>query len=483
MNIKYWASLALASFLLISCDDTTDNIGSSLIDNVDQLNITTDTFNVTTRSFVADSVLSRNTTGYLGKVRDPETGAYLSSSFMTQFYSPENFSFPEKDSIRSLDANGGIVADSCDIRLFYNGYYGDSLATMKLTAYELAKPVEEQKYFYSNFNPENEYIKADSKYNTNKVYTLVDLNVDASTRNSSDYMPCIRISLNKDYGTKILRAYYENPEIFKNAYSFIHKLVPGFYFKEASGIGSMAYISLSQLNIYFRHKTTTTVSDSIKKDTVITSVAAFPGTEEVLQTTTVANDNGVIKRLASDNTCTYLKSPAGIFTEMRIPVTEIMEKQYIGKDGKTYSHKNDTINSAKVTLTRINNAQNSKFTLDAPQTLLMIPKADMYSFFENNKIADYKTSFLATYSSTSNTYTFNNIGSLVKHLYDTGDRTKADWDCVVIIPVKTTYNTTGQTQELIGVSHDMSMTSTRLVGGENSKYGDIKISVIYSKFK
>ena len=168
---------------------------------------------------------------------------------------------------------------------------------------------------------------------------------------------------------------------------------------------------------------------------------------------------------------------------MRIPVAEIVEKQYTGEDGKTYSHLNDTINSAKVVLTRINNTQNSKYELDAPQTLLMIPKADMYSFFEDNKIADYKTSFLATYSSSSNTYTFNNIGSLVKHLYDTGDRTKDDWNCVVIIPVTTTFNTTGQTQELIGVTHDMSMTSTRLVGGENSKYGDIKISVIYSRFK
>ena len=181
MNIKYLASLALASFFFISCDDTTDNIGSSLIDNVDRLNITTDTFTVTTRSIVADSVLSRNVTGYLGKVRDPETGAYQTSSFMTQFYLPENYTFPEKDSIRSLDANGEIEADSCDICLYYNNYYGDSLATMKMSVYELAKPVEEQDHFYSNFNIEKGYLDASSK-KASKVYTLTDLNVDESTR-------------------------------------------------------------------------------------------------------------------------------------------------------------------------------------------------------------------------------------------------------------------------------------------------------------
>lgn len=482
MNIKYWASLALASFFLVSCDDTTDNIGSSLIDNVDKLHITTDTFTVSTRSIVADSVLSRNMTGYLGKVRDPETGAYLSSSFMTQFYSPENFSFPDKDSIQSRDELGEVMADSCDIRLYYNGFYGDSLATMKMSVYELTKPVEEQKFFYSNFNPEKEYINGNEN-KTNKVYTLVDLNVDEKTRYSKDYMPAIRISLDKEYGTKILKAYYDNPNAFKNAYSFIHDVMPGFYFKSVGGLGSMAYISLSQLNVYFRHKTTTTAFDGTKRDTIITSVGAFPGTEEVLQTTTVSNDKSTLQKLVSDNSCTYLKSPAGIFTEMRIPVKEIVEKQYIGEDGKTYSHKNDTINSAKVVLTRINNAQDSEYTLAIPQTLLILPKADMYSFFEKKKVADFKTSFLATYNSSTNTYTFNNIGGLVKYLYENDDRTKADWDKVVIIPVKTTYNTTSTTKELIAVNHDMSLASTRLVGGLESKYGDIKISVIYSKFK
>ena len=113
MNIKYMAGIALAALTLFSCDDTTDTIGGSLTDNVDKLEISTDTFQVETRSILADSVLSRSVTGYLGKVRDPETGAYMTGDFMTQFYTPEGFSFPEKDSIVSKK-DGLIVADSCD---------------------------------------------------------------------------------------------------------------------------------------------------------------------------------------------------------------------------------------------------------------------------------------------------------------------------------------------------------------------------------
>ena len=483
MSIKYLAGLLLASLFVVSCDDTTDNIGSSLTDNVDKLNVMTDTFKVTTRSIEAGPVLSRSITGYLGKVRDPETGAYTTSNFMTQFYTPEGFTFPDKQNIISLDDEGTPVADSCDIRLYYTSFYGDSLATMKLSAYELSKPVEEGQKFYSNFNPETEYITPGSTLKADKIYTLTDLNVDESSRNESNYMPSIRISLDKKYGSKIIQEYYKNPGTFKNSYTFIHNLVPGFYFKTVGGIGSMAYISLSQLNVYFRHKTTYTKTDGTKGDTIITSMASFPGTEEVLQTTNISNDKAVLQKLVDDNTCTYIKSPAGIFTEMTLPVDEIVEKTYKGADGKIYSHKNDTINTAKVVLKRINSTVSGKYAFGIPQTLLILPKADMKSFFENNRIADYKTSFLATYSSTSNTYTFNNIGSLIKHMYLSGDRSKEDWNKVVIIPVTASYNTSGSTVELISVNHDMSMSTTSLVGGSDSKYGDIEISVIYSKFK
>jgi hypothetical protein len=316
-----------------------------------------------------------------------------------------------------------------------------------------------------------------------KMYTLTDLNVDESTRNNSDYMPGIRIPLSREYGTKIMNAYYEHPEYFKNAYAFIHNLVPGFYFKTTSGIGSMAYIRLSQLNVYFRHKTTYTMTDGTKKDTIYAAMASFPGTEEVLQTTRIQNDQNVISQLVADNSCTYIKSPAGIYTELTLPVTQIVEKEYtVG--GKVYSHKNDTINSAKVILRRINNTQDSKYTLSAPKTLLMLPKSDVKAFFENNRTADYKTSFLASYNSSTNTYTFNNIGSLIKNLYDKADRTDTDWNKVVLIPVSVSYDTSSGATELISVNNDMSMTSTRLVRGNNdTKDSKITISVIYSKFK
>jgi hypothetical protein len=172
--------------------------------------------------------------------------------------------------------------------------------------------------------------------------------------------------------------------------------------------------------------------------------------------------------MAADNSCTYVKTPAGIFTEMTIPVEDIVK----GKE-------NYTINTAKVTLQRINNQNSSEYGLAAPSQLIMIPADSIKSFFENHDVVNYKNSFIANLS--SNAYTFNNIGSMIKTMYDNKQSGKAsnNWNKVVLIPVTTSTMTISNNTYLTGIYHDMSIKSTKLVGGNTP----IKITVVYSKFK
>ena len=471
-KIGYTLGLLFSLITFVACDNTTDDIGQTIIGGAD-IAIKTDTFSVSTRSVLAGSVLSRNITAYLGKVRDPETGSYVTGDCMIQFNCLEGFSFPKKDSIRSLE-NGEIIADSCEIRLFPSGYYGDSITPMKMRVYEMDKPMNEGKNYYSDYNPHNEGLIASNAYSVSRPYTIYDQSEVDSIRNNKYYQTNIRVLLNdkytdrngnqyKNYGTYILRKYFANPADFKNDYTFIHNVVPGFFFENTGGLGSMAYIgSSSQLNLYFQY---------VYNDSVMKGVVSFAGTEEVLQTSTITNSQN-IAQLANDNSCTYLKSPAGIFTEMTLPIDQIFA-----------GHDKEYISSAKITLKRINNTTTSKYALGAPTTLLIIPKSEMRSFFENNKIVDYKSTFLATYTSSTNSYTFNNISGLINHLNQ--NRNNADWNKVVLIPVSIAYRTDATTggQTIASVVHDMSLTSTRLVKGTDGADSPVKISIIYSKFK
>ncbi|MGN1375172.1 MAG: DUF4270 domain-containing protein [Prevotella sp.] len=488
-NLAIVALLFSASF--VACDDTTDILGESLTDNLDKLDVHPDTFDVISSSLVADSVYSRNTTGYLGKVKDPETGNYVSCDFMAQFNTLENYRFPVKDSLVYIEGkdtirlkdvaeglkDGKILADSCSIRLFYTDFFGDSLATMNLTARELAEPMKEGVKYYSNYNP-TQLLRAGG-LKVNKTYTLTDLSVSSDERaDESSYTPNIKIDLNKpytdknnitynNYGTYIMRKYYENPSYFKNSYNFVNEVCPGFYFEVNEGLGSVAYITVSQLNVYFKYA----------NDTTYVGTASFAGTEEVLQTTNISNDKEALEKLANnDNSCTYLKTPAGIFTELELPIDRILS-----------GHENDTINTAKISLKRVNNSGYNDYTFSCPSALMMIPRDSLYTFFENGDIIDYKKSFYAAYSSTSNDYTFNNFSGMITYLTNAKKQGLAvdpnwlsshpNWNKVVIIPVSITTNSSGQ---IVKVVHDMSLTSTKIVKGTPDN--PLKLNVIYSKF-
>ncbi len=467
---------------LAACDDETGTMGISTISKLDNLEISTDTFNITTRSIIADSVFARSSSSFLGTIRDPETGEYISANYMTQFHTLEGYGFPELDSISSRDTNGDIIADSCELRLFWDSYYGDSLSSMKCTAYELATPMTENNVYYSNFDPVKKGLVRSASaggIKASKTYTLEDMNVSLSIRKNTNYSKNIRIMLDKpytdkdgktynNYGTYIMRKYYKeyggDSTYFKNAIRLTHNVVPGFYIESTGGLGNLANIQLTQLNLYFKYQ-------GSSSSTPYTGTMSFAGTQEVMQHTNYVNENEKIKSLAEDPTCTYLKTPAGIFTEITLPIDEIC-----------LNHDNDTINSAKFTLQRLNDRTSSSYAFDAPTTVLLIPKDSLYSFFENKDVTNNKTSFLSTFDSTSNTYTFNNVGSLIKamQLSKLNGNTSEDWNKAVLIPVTTTTDTSSQITKVV---HDMSLTSTRLIGGPNNPNGDIKISVIYSKYR
>ena len=57
-----------------------------------------------------------------------------------------------------------------------------------------------------------------------------------------------------------------------------------------------------------------------------------------------------------------------------------------------------------------------------------------------------------------------------------------NWNKVLLIPVDAQYTTYNAASLLTSISHNMSLTSVRLVGGTENPNGDIEVSVIYSKF-
>ena len=207
----------------------------------------------------------------------------------------------------------------------------------------------------------------------------------------------------------------------------------------------------------------------------------FAGSQEVLQTNRFNTAN--LQHLVDDNTCTYLKTPAGIITEVTLPVVKMTAA-------------GDSINSAKIIFNSYNDNNSSQFQFGTPKELLMVRKSEMDSFFEKNKLTDNVTSFYTTFNSTYNSYEYSNIARLIIHCenerqewmtanmeqYATAEEAMEayeaqfpDWNKVVLVPVKTIKDSN---KNIVNYRHDLSLNSTRLVGGEDA----ILIKVITSAF-
>ena len=481
--------LVIAALTFAACDDTTEGIGGSITNKIDNINISDSAFNVTTKSIVADSVLSRNNTGLIGKMKDPETGNYVKGDYMTQLSVLPTFSVDTLDYIKQAN-NGSIEADSCYLLVSYNASYGDTIAPMKVTAYEMTKPMAEDKEYYSNYDAfkDKEGWVSENNQHWSSNYNL---------SNTSD-VKNFKIYLNKEYkkdgktyknyGSYILQTYEKHPEYFKTNFKFLHNVCPGFYIKNVGGTGNMAKIWNTELIFYWtRHKT-------INKDSTAVSIGynRFDGTEEVLQLNKIENDTENLKKLASKDQekCTYLKSPAGIFTEVTLPIEDIMK-----------GHEKDTLNTATISFPRLNNEnEDNPYNFATPSTILMVQKDSLQSFFEKSKLADNRTSYTASYSSTGtykNAYTFQNIANLVSAMYKNKGKGE-NWNKVVLVPVNVITTTQGYTTVISKINHDMSLASTRLIVGTDDPdkdyttdkktgkkvaSGPIRIKVIYSKFK
>lgn len=479
--------LVIAALTFAACDDTTEGIGGSITNKIDNINISNSAFNVTTKSIVADSVLSRNNTGLIGKMKDPETGNYVKGDYMTQLSVLPTFSVDTLDYIKQAN-NGKLEADSCYLLISYNASYGDTIAPMKVTAYEMTRPMSEDKEYYSNYDAfEKGWVSENnqhwsSNYNLSNTSDVKNFKIYLNKKYTKDGKTY------KNYGSYIMQTYAEHPEYFKTNYKFLYNVCPGFYIKNVGGTGNMAKIWNTELIFYWTRKKT------INTDSTAVSIGynRFDGTEEVLQLNKIENDTENLKKLASKDQekCTYLKSPAGIFTEVTLPIEDIMK-----------GHEKDTLNTATISFPRLNNEnEDNPYNFATPSTILMVQKDSLQSFFEKSKLADSRTSYTASYSSTGtykNAYTFQNIANLVSAMYKNKGKGE-NWNKVVLVPVNVITTTQGYTTVISKINHDMSLASTRLIVGTDDPdkdyttdektgkkvaSGPIRIKVIYSKFK
>ena len=462
MKFKFWAAIGLAA-TLFSCDDSTTGIGGFVSDN-DKINAFADEYTVTSRTVLLDSVYSRTRNAYLGRYTDPDFGLYT-ADFIAQINCPQDFRLPE--TVQGIE--------EAALGIFYRDFYGDSLAVLRLRVDTLNKVIndngEDKSLYYTSFDPK-QYYDVSKKPIVEKSYAAIDRTLSDSILNDQTRYLGVLADLDKDFCTYLFDKYKENDHAnFKDAHSFINNVLKGFYIHVTQGEGSVLYIGEVQLNL--KVKFLTERKSTGKVDSVAYTIVPMSSTKEVFMSTHMQGTDR-LKEMTEEKGHTYIKTPAGLCTEVTLPLQEMYEQ-----------HKNDTLNSVSLAITKYKdagaNTDWSPYKAGIPRELLLIRKSELKDFFEQNKKFDNKTSFVGTYDPTSNKYLFTKINRLVSHIFSEikeGKEKNEDWNKVLLVPIITEKDVN---QNVTGVSHNMEINSARLFGGEKGE--KLKIDVVYTKPK
>lgn len=561
MKAKY-ALIALLAISFFGCDDNTAGLGLGMFPGSDRdINGKLTTFDVTTESVHAGQIYAMSNIGYVGKFTDDVFGTYQ-AGFLAELNCTKGTTFPgvynyekntsldsknkatqtmvgeggdpiDKEGLEFVYSDGKLIGNihTIELYLWYDTYFGDSLTASRLSVYKLgeaAKELNEDNAYYTDINPE-EFYNPKNLLGT-KAYTAVDLSIKDSIRNLSTYVPSIHVSFKDDMAKKIgkdiiTKAYESGSNFDRKA---LKEAFAGLYVKSDYGDGTILYIDQIQMNVVYKCYAVDTITGSIlqrkvihegeSKDSTYYGYRMFTSTREVIQANSLDNDKDAIQACIDNPDWTYIKSPAGIFTQVTLPVSEIADKL-----------QGDTLNAVKLGIPIYNETNNKKFGMSAPRSVLLIRKKHKDTFFEKNQLSDGITSVLfdhSSYTSSFTEYTYNNITQLINDCLADGERDAAekkfsnhetitlqvtdaegktkdvivdnikdweelsDWNKVVLIPVLVTkdssssnsYYGSSSSSQVISIQHDLKPSYARLKGGKNPA-NKLKLEVVSTNFE
>ena len=124
-------TITFIAILTISCNDTLDQLGSTIQPEKDKLTVGIDTLQLHARTVQVDSMFGKTSYPVLGEYADPFFGS-IKSEYIAEFYLPKSLEFKE-----------GAVIDSVRVEVSYTTMMGDSLAPMGLSVYEVIESLQE----------------------------------------------------------------------------------------------------------------------------------------------------------------------------------------------------------------------------------------------------------------------------------------------------------------------------------------------------
>jgi hypothetical protein len=452
----------LSLLIIVACDDSLNQVGMDTKPDRDEIKVLsnviyldndsgTGTEYAKTCSFDSIYFGAKNQATYLlGNFYDPVFGS-LKSDYVCQFHYS---SFPDyvTDSIKANRI------DSVHLKIYYRSWAGDSLALMEAAVYPVKQSADYSAipYRYTNIDLYKEFV-APAKPWATKVYTAHDMSISDSIY-TAGYYKNISIDVTQGMidgqtiGDRFVSAWINTRDSLQSIVNFT-KFFKGLYITTISGQENMLNVYGTSLYFYY-----TKVSKANFTETQDTTY--FDTADDIRISCQYKNDN---KNLTTDSTTTYIKSPAGVYTQYTLPIQKIRD----AIDGRN-------INSVRFSVTSYPK-DDWKYTLNPPTTLMLIRKDSLTSFFESSRVIAAPTAYKATFGSYK--YDFADISAMVREAIK---EEKSTLD-VVLVPIREAQISSTYGSVSLYTIYDITPSYVKLRKGKDFLQLDIRSSKVSSE--
>lgn len=484
MNLKTTVCSFLAVLFLISCDNDTSSLGGSLTPDNDVITVKADSCFATSRTILSsDSLTVLSTKCCLGRFTEQGSGAMFEAGYMTQIGCMENMYLA--DSVYGIgdhvfpawfdSAVAGQKPYYANLKLYYTYYFGDPANSVKIEIFPLDRMLDANTHYYPSVDP-SDFCDTGAEPLASITVSGDNLQNYDSIRDLSTYYPSITIPLPDSLAKFILESYFDpaTRHYFADATSFMENVVKGFYVRCTQGDGTVLYIDRTVLEVNFKF----IGLDKNDEPAVESLMADFSGNSEVLQVNCLKWSG--LEGQISDNSCTWIRSPFGVLTEITLPIDSMRDNEYV-------------LNAAQLRISTAVTPSN-RYKPSVPSYLLLIRKDKAQQFFNRNSMVDNTESFAAAYATKYGTYTYENIAAMVEKIYsdredwleenektlqngglEAYEQARPDWNKVLLIPVSPNVDSRNSA---LSYNLDIALHQVKLIGGDTK----IKIKTIRSKF-
>jgi len=453
--------LAIAG-LWTACKDDVANTGVSVLDEDDMIIVLADTFSISSAVDSCDAIISQADSFLLGEI-ETDYGL-LRASVLTQLACPEGYSYPQGFTVDSVD--------SICLFMAYTSWVGDENSPLAINAYMMDRKTFRYNSTYPTDLKVEDYCSRDKSILTNHRIVIASEKLDSIRNASGVYTPMIRMRVNDDF-----LQYFASIQSFESQEAF-NEVFKGLLLETSFGSATMLNISDIALGVYYHFK-----YNKAGRDTIVNDMKAFYANSEVRTVNHLSyrDKREWVEILQNDSdTYNYIIAPAGVYTRLRVPMTQIADSIFAN-----VGEKRPYVNKAevRVSVENMDEEEGRNGWLDPAKYMLLIRESSLSRFFKNKELPSDTCALLGEL-----TQGIDSVGNEIYYYsYDLSDflvnqlRKEANDSILnmLLVPVTIgTSSTTLSSSTVSSVQQQQTMSATKIRSAKNG----MKLEIVYSGF-